>query len=100
MCRLWMPGMPKTCRTPSARRASTTHSPPVRITLYRSHHGLEATVDGHFHQRGAVGGQRAAKHVAERRGLVDPDGRHAEGAREGDVVDLGLGDVHAGKDAA
>src|SRR5437762_3355582 len=30
MARLWTPGRPKTWRTPSPRRASTTHSPPVR----------------------------------------------------------------------
>src|ERR1700682_4419143 len=33
MARLWTPGSPKTWRTPSARRASTTHSPPVRSSL-------------------------------------------------------------------
>src|SRR5262249_44762980 len=36
MARLWTPGSPKTCRTPSARSASTTHSPPVRSSAMLS----------------------------------------------------------------
>ena len=32
---VWPPGIPKTCRTPSARSVSTTSSPPVTVAAAR-----------------------------------------------------------------
>src|SRR6266446_3032524 len=110
MARLWTPGRPKTWRTSSPRRASTTHSPPVRNSgrlLARALRDGEAgllprgepavhLVDGlESHLLRDVGGQRRSPGAVavEDKGLagredvlvigalrIDPELEHAAGA--------------------
>src|SRR5713226_1032404 len=62
MARLCTPGSPKTWRTPSARSASTIHSPPVRSSGAAVMVGSSANVGGRVAQRGR-------RRVAPRAGL-------------------------------
>src|SRR6266508_727556 len=71
MARLWTPGSPKTWRTPSPWRASTTHSPPVRILLL-----ARALRDG---EPGLLPRGEAAVHLVD--GLESHLLRHVGGER-------------------
>src|SRR5215510_16397719 len=122
MGRLWMPGMPKTWRTPSRARVRTTHSPPVALiylcggprygpphppalgapwgthdaprSYARSSHRLEAAVDRDVDKRRPGVPERPRERLTQRRRPIHALREHAHRAREREIVDLGGDQVH------